>query len=288
MRTVLKFVVLAGLLGSVAACGPTVTMPDVVGMRLDAAHRELEAMGVENFEDVDVIGDRDTIFRDANWVVVEQNPAPGSKEVDTDQTIKLSVGNQDDKEVLELIPADSPFATEVAKVKEKKEREAAAGKAASEKEAREKKQETAKAAKAYAQKIDKAFGKSMVKLVGLYVSNADRVQAEGGGPVVAAQNALASKDGFERFLTVLNERDISPPGELDDVKALRGVPDELRDAVAGFIVASDSLLDAIDTGAPSAFAEELSERAKAIETWNNAVKAVYEAGGLEPLLIRAG
>jgi hypothetical protein len=81
-------------------------------MRLDEAHRVLEGMKVENFEDVDVVGKEDSIWLDANWVVVEHSPAAGTKEVDTDTTIKFSVGNEDDRKVLDLIPADSPFARE--------------------------------------------------------------------------------------------------------------------------------------------------------------------------------
>ena len=105
--------VLALVVGFASACGPTVTAPNVVGMRLDDAHRAFEALGVDEFEDVDVIGDENTIFLDSNWVVVKQDPAAGTKEVDTGTTIKLQVGNEDDDEVLELIPADSDFAIEV-------------------------------------------------------------------------------------------------------------------------------------------------------------------------------
>lgn len=83
-------------------------------MRLDDAHRAFEALDVDGFDDVDVIGEEDSIFLDANWVVVRQDPAAGTKEEDTGATIKLEVGNEDDSEVLEMIPADSPFALEMA------------------------------------------------------------------------------------------------------------------------------------------------------------------------------
>ena len=102
------------------ACGDTVRVPDVVGMRLDAAHRKFEALQVTQFEDKDVLGEEDTIFRDANWVVVKQSPAAGTPKMDTDTTIKLSVGNEDDAEVLDLIPKDSAFAVEVAEKQAKK------------------------------------------------------------------------------------------------------------------------------------------------------------------------
>lgn len=101
------------VLTMLTGCGPTITAPDVVGMRLDAAHRAFEALGVENFEDTDIIGGEDAIFLDANWVVVEQSPPAGTAGVDTDTTIELGVGNEDDPEVLDVIPADSPFAIEI-------------------------------------------------------------------------------------------------------------------------------------------------------------------------------
>lgn len=64
-------------------------MPDVVGMRLDAAHRELEKLGIQEFDDTDAIGEEDSILRDANWVVVEQDPPAGTREVGTDTKIRL-------------------------------------------------------------------------------------------------------------------------------------------------------------------------------------------------------
>lgn len=272
-------------LATLAGCGPTISMPDLVGMRLDAGHRVLEEMGVENFEDTDVIGQEDSILRDANWVIVAQDPAPGTAQVDTDSKIKLSVGNEDDKSVLDRIPDTSPFAQEVAdkaaedakdkqdKITAEEDKQQAAAK------------KTAQDSGAYARKIDDAVGETMQGLVALYVENADRVQAEGGGPVVAAQNAIAARDAFDQVLTVLSTRDVAPPDSLNKVKRLNGVEDRLRDATAGFVVASEELIKAIDTQAPSAFARELSARADAIRDWNAAIEDIYESGGLKPRLI---
>lgn len=63
---------LAGLTG----CGPEAKVPNVVGMALDDAHNELKDSGFEDFEDDDLFGDR-TMLLDANWVVLEQEPAAG-------------------------------------------------------------------------------------------------------------------------------------------------------------------------------------------------------------------
>ncbi|WP_162246850.1 PASTA domain-containing protein [Phycicoccus sp. Root101] len=95
-------------------CGPTTTVPDVVGMRLDDAHRKFEALGLESSNDKDIIGAEDVILRDANWVVIKQDPAPGTVGVDTDATVALSVGREDDAQVLKLIPPQSAFAREMA------------------------------------------------------------------------------------------------------------------------------------------------------------------------------
>jgi hypothetical protein len=280
-----------------AACGSTATMPDVVGMRLDEAHRVLEEMGMENFDDTDVMGEIDGVWRDANWIVVEQNPSAGTAEVDTGTTIELSVGNEDEaEEVLAAIPPDSPFAREYAAQaaedeedqeaeQEKAEQEAEQEKAEAVREAEAAAEERREDAAAYAQTIDDTFGTTLPHLVKLYSSNADRVHAEGGGPVVAAQNAIASRDSFDQILTIFNTKDVSPPESLSGVKALSDVEDRMRNAVAGFVVASEQLIDAIDTQAPSAFAEELNARRLAISDWNQAMRDIYGTAKRRPKLI---
>lgn len=295
VRRGLTLVVLSSVLFTVAACGPTVAMPDVVGMRLDVAHNELEKLGIQDFEDIDVIGEEDSIWRDANWVVVEQNPPAGTHDVDTDTKIELSVGNEDDEEVLTRIPADSPFALEQGEA----EREAAE-KAAQETEAREaqaakeEEEEAAEAeqrandARSYARDIDKAFAEPVQGVMSLYVENAEAVHAAGGGSVVAARNAISARAFFDTALSGLNTRDVSPPDSLDDAEQLNDVVDRMRNALAGMVVASEALIDAVDTGAPSAFARELSARADGIQEWNQVMRDIYGAAGMEPRLIQAG
>lgn len=68
---------------------------------------------------MDVIGAKDVILLDSNWVVVKQEPVAGTTNMDTDTVVKLQVGNEDDKKVLDLIPAKSPFALEMRKKREK-------------------------------------------------------------------------------------------------------------------------------------------------------------------------
>ncbi len=92
------------LLGAtLSGCGATVTAPDVVGMRLDAAHRKFEKVEVTEFDDKDVLKDR-TIFLDHGWVVLGPEARRGTKNVDTDTTIKLSVAKVDDKGIRDRLP----------------------------------------------------------------------------------------------------------------------------------------------------------------------------------------
>ncbi|WP_324274700.1 PASTA domain-containing protein [Blastococcus brunescens] len=287
---------LGSVLFAVTACGSTAAMPDVVGMRLDVAHNELEELGIENFEDIDVIGEEDSIWRDANWVVVEQDPPAGTRDVDTDTTIKLSVGNEDDEEVLTRIPADSPFALEQSEAEreaaesaaqEAENREAQAARE-EEEEAAADAEQRANDARSYATDIDEAFAEPVQGVMSLYVENAEAVHAAGGDSVVAARNAISAREFFDTALSGLNTRDVSPPASLDGAERLGDVVDRMRNALAGMVVASEALIDAVDTGAPSAFARELSARADAIEEWNQAMRDIYGAAGMEPRLVQAG
>lgn len=109
-------------------CGPTITAPDVVGMRLDEAHQAFEKLEVDDFDDVDGVGDDRAIMWDANWVVIKQEPPAGTKGVDTGETIKLTVANEDDDDLLDLIPKDSPVAQDFAEDAAEEAAEAAAEK----------------------------------------------------------------------------------------------------------------------------------------------------------------
>ena len=84
----------------------TVTLPDLVGLPLDEAHRDLEALGFEKFDDRDAFEDR-TIMLDANWVVIESTPDVGAT-VAIDETVTFSVGKRDEARAIELLPEDFP------------------------------------------------------------------------------------------------------------------------------------------------------------------------------------
>ena len=262
-----------------AGCGPTITMPDVVGMRLDDAHRALEAMGVDHFDDTDVVGEEDVISLDINWVVVSQEPKPGTTNVDTGSTIRLSVGNEDEDEVLDMIPADSDFATEVAsqeaEAAEAERREEEEAKEAERREAEERRSDAVE----YAEKVDSSIASPSRAVMFLYLHNARAVR-EGAGPEVAASTALEARNFFDSLFTVLNTNDVSAPDSL----GLNDVVTAMRDAAEGMMFACDELLKAIDTGSPSALAREASYRGTAIETWNTAMRDIYGAAERKPVL----
>lgn len=90
-------IVLVAVFGVVAltACGKTVTVPDVVGMRLDKAHQKMQEVGIENFDDQDITGKGRDAFRDHNWVVIEQSPKANAKDVDAGTKVKLMVEKAD-------------------------------------------------------------------------------------------------------------------------------------------------------------------------------------------------
>ena len=54
---------------------PTTTAPNVVGMRLDAAHRKMADVDLLTYADGDVIGPGRAVINDHNWVVLTQSPA---------------------------------------------------------------------------------------------------------------------------------------------------------------------------------------------------------------------
>lgn len=274
-------------------CGPTVTMPNVVGMRLDDAHRALEALDVDNFDDTDAIGEEDLIFKDSNWVVVRQDPPAGTTDVDTGTTIYLSVGNEDDLDaVLGLIPADSDFAKEVAadetEEAEEEQREAEEQAAEDEQERQDEADEQAEAeeqrrsdAKDYASRIDEAIAQNVRGVFNLYLENASMVRESGGGPEVAASNAIAAQDFFDQAVTSMITLDVAPPDSL----GIDGVEDDLIEAMALMSQACDELLVAIDTGAPSAFAREARLRGEAVDLWNAAVRLIYGTADRRPVLL---
>lgn len=267
-----------------AGCGPTVTVPNVVGMRLDAAHRQFQALDVDEFDDQDVVGEDRDVVRDHNWVVLSQTPAAGTAAVDTGSTIHLKVGKVDDAEIRDRLPATSPVMRELAaadaKAKADREAKAAAdAKAKTDREAKDAADAMAKAAertktiREYTEKIDKAAS-SFNGVLKLYDENAASVRANGGS-VTEANNALAAKDFFDRGRDVLVGA--QPPGGY----GINGAQTEMALAMGTMASACDALLIAIDTGAPSAFAQATRLRNSGRAQWAAAMDRIYGAAHRE-------
>jgi len=227
-------------------------------MRLNAAHQALEKVDLKKFDDADIIGPGRSIFVDHNWVVLAQSPAAGTSGVDTDTTIKLSVGKVDDSAIRGRLAADAPVILELAAEEQKARDAQAADQAAKAKEISD-----------YASKIDK-LGLGVEAVTKLYDQNAAFVSDFGGG-VTAAGNALAAKRFFESARDGF-VRAVPPYGF-----KLEGVSTDMAIAMGTMVDACDALLMAIDTGAPSAFARAKQDRSSAYAQWLTSLDRIHNA-----------
>jgi hypothetical protein len=71
------------------AAANRISVPDVVGMTHQYAQDEMQAAGLYNLDERDATGQDRVLLWDRNWVVVSQDPAPGTQ-VDENATITLS------------------------------------------------------------------------------------------------------------------------------------------------------------------------------------------------------
>lgn len=269
--------------------GKQVAVPGVVGLQLDDAHKVLAAKGFEEFEDLDLFDNR-FIMLDANWVVLQQDPKPNAQTGEGDK-ITLRVGKIGEIRTRKALPAGSPVLARLV-AQEKKAAEDRTRKAAEDakraaqqkaKAAAEQKQraaaraaELAKEAKAYNTAID-TLAKSFAGVLTLYDENAAYVRSSGGN-ITAANNALAAKNFFETGISQTLK--LSPPGDYK----LGSVGADMSLAMAGMVVACDSLIRAIDTGAPSAFASAQRERDSARDQWAATMEKIYAANGRKPIM----
>ena len=157
MRRLAATITLAILAVAVlAGCGgPTLSTPNVVGLRLDKAHQAFEALGIKEFDDKDAFEDRNAVV-DSNWAVLGQDPAAGTA-LDTGTKITLTIGRIGEDRTTARLTEGSPvlakIRAEAAAKKADTERKAAADKAAADKAAADKAAaDKAAAAKAVADK----------------------------------------------------------------------------------------------------------------------------------------
>lgn len=269
---------------ALAGCGPTITAPDVVGMRLDAAHQAFEKLEVTEFEDKDGIEDR-SIFLDNGWVVLKQKPAAGTKDVGTGTTIELTVAKVGDKQIRDLLPADAPVIVELEKAEAAEERQQLEE---AEAEAKAKADAAAEAAKEKAASAtsDREDARGYTSVVGpiveefnsnlgRYDQTAAAVRAGGGNEVTAGQ-ALSAVEYYKIGRDGI--ANLAPPSGLE------GVNDDLARAMGLMLRASKALVVAIDTGAPSALAEERQARDEGRNLWAKTVRRIYTAADQQPPL----
>jgi len=129
----------------------------------------------------------------------------------------------------------------------------------------------------FAGKVD-VMAKSFADVAKLYDKNANHVFREGGGPPVAAKNALSARD----FFSTVRDQSlalVAPSGS-----GLQNAPAEMAQAAADYSDACDALLIVIDTGAPSAIATAQRARDSGHARWVKVMKRVYKSVGKKPIL----
>jgi hypothetical protein len=274
--TSLRLASLAGVLVLATGCGADpVDLPDLVGQPLDEAHRELEAMGFEEFEDVDAFDDR-SIFMDANWVVVATSPAAGEP-VTPDDVVTFEVGKRDERRAIDGIPADSPvaqeYAAEQARVAEQEAAEAARRAA----EEAEERQASIELVTGYVNELD-----PLIRLGNSVVVNLDetaegiRSQAYGATQSIVVMSAIQAVDTFQAQLA-----DREPPAG----SRRAGTHEAMVDASQRFLDGARTLLSAEGATRQSSLARYGEVRTEAGAAWNEALAALYRNSGVTPPLL---
>ncbi|WP_299957637.1 PASTA domain-containing protein [uncultured Modestobacter sp.] len=266
-----RLIVCAALapLALLTGCGAEeVQLPDLVGLPLDEAHRALEELGFQEFEDQDAFEDR-VIVRDANWVVLEVTPGAGEP-VAVDQVIAFSVGKLDEQRAIDELPAESPVAQQFA-AEQAAERDRLAAEEA------EALQEQSELLTGYVNDLDPLvrLGNRVFAEVGAMAAG---VQAEeyGLGQVDVVLAAAGSTD------TLVDElRSTEPPAG----SRRAGTHEELVASAERLTDAARTLLSA-EAGERASSLERYGQVvAEARSSWNSALTAMYAGTGIAaPLL----
>ncbi|WP_448617000.1 PASTA domain-containing protein [Modestobacter sp. URMC 112] len=276
-RSVLSVSTAVSALLLLSGCGADpVELPDLVGMPLDEAHRTLEDLGFEEFEDQDAFEDR-SVLMDANWVVVGSSPSAGAA-VDLDDTVTFRVGQRDEQRAIEQLPADSPVAVEYA----------AEQRAEQERTAQEAAEDAAEQA---------AAEQEHVALLAGYVTELDpllrlgnRVFAEIdtlAGGVADGEYGLHQTDvvsaGVQSTGTLVSELGLqSPPAG----SRRAGTHEDLVAAAEQLTTAARTLLSAEGAERGPSLARYEQVAAEATAAWNEALTAMYAGTGIAPPLLQ--
>jgi PASTA domain len=267
---------MAAVLALTAGCAAEkVTLPDLVGLPLDEAHRALEKMGFEEFEDRDAFEDR-SIMLDANWVVIEFSPGAGES-VEIGETITFEVGKRDEARAIEALPEDSPVAQEYAAQrseerarKEAAEAEQAADRAAAQAASRE-------LLTGYINEIDPLL-RLGTSLFAELDATAEGVRSSAYGDTESAV-VLSAINAAEAFRDQVSSHE--PP--VGSKRA--GAHADMVAAVQRVVDAARTLFSADGPGRESSLARYTQVRAEAGESWNRALTALYRDTDVPPPLV---
>lgn len=261
---------------SLTACGASKPVADVVGLALDDAHNQLKAAGFKKFKDVDAFEDR-SIFRDANWVVLEQSPEAGTA-TKLGSKITLTVGKKDEERALSQLPGSSPVL--IAANAAQREAEAKAAAKAAEEAAKERAEAAAaaEAAKDYVDDID-----SLIRLVNSAYGELDKtgrgVKKETYGPF-ATEVASAARGTMEAVVLRLAAEE--PPGAADKDEPF----DTLQQAADRFVNAAGTLVAATFGARASNLAKFREVIDEAGDQWNAALEDLYSGTGEKAPLLK--
>jgi hypothetical protein len=270
------FLVLLSGLALVSGCGAEkVTLPDLVGLPLDEAHRALEKLGFEEFDDSDAFDDR-TIMLDANWVVVESEPAAGDS-VGIDEIVAFHVGKRDERRAIELLPADSPVAQEFAAQEAKEREEQAAEEAAAAADAAEAEAERAELLTGYVDDIDPLL-RLATNVFGEIDATADGVRRQDyGADQIAVVTTAVDAASMARDRVAGS---VPPTGS-----RRAGTHEDLVAAAQRWTDAAKTLLSADGVGRASSLTRYAQVRDEAWTAWNAALTAMYTGTSVAPPLL---
>jgi hypothetical protein len=253
----------------------TVALPDVVGLPLDEAHRTLEALGIEEFDDRDKFEDR-TIVRDANWVVVSSSPKSGEA-VELDATVVLEVGKRDEARAVSLLPPDSPVARDFAAEQEREQRaeRERQEQAAADEEAAD--QRSAELLVGYINEVDPVL-RLTTNVFGEVDATADGVRRQiyGYGQAAVVSKAVDATNLVNQRVAGL----IPPQGS-----RRAGTHEALTAATARWTEAARTLNSADGVGREGSLARFEQVRTEARNAWNAALTDLYRGTDVVPPLL---
>jgi hypothetical protein len=259
-----------------SGCGAEqVALPDLVGMPLDEAHRALEKLGFEEFDDSDAFDDR-AIMLDANWVVLESHPAAGET-AGLDETVAFQVGKRDERRAVERLPADSPVAQEFAAQEAKQQQDRAVQEAKAAEAAAQADQAHAELLTGYIDDIDPML-RLATNVFGEIDATSDGVRRRtyGGGQAAVVNKAVDAADMARDRVAGL----VPPTGS-----RRAGTHKELAAAAQRWADAAQTLLSADGVGRDSSLARYTQVRTEAHDAWNTALTALYAGTAVAPPLL---